>query len=106
MAKEIELTDSNFDNVINNEKLVLLDFWANWCGPCKTIAPIISELADQYNGNLTVCKVDVDDNYEIAMKYNIRSVPTLMIFKDGAVVEQFAGVVLKSYLEEKINSYL
>lgn len=106
MAKEIELTDSNFDNVVSDENLVLVDFWAVWCGPCKMIAPIVEELAEQYDGKLTVGKVDVDSNREIAMKYGIRSIPTLMIFKDGEVVEQIIGAVSKSHLDEKLKLYL
>ncbi len=106
MAKEIELTDSNFDNVVSDENLVLVDFWAVWCGPCKMIAPIVEELAEEYDGKLTVGKVDVDSNREIAMKYGIRSIPTLMIFKDGEVVEQIIGAVSKSHLDEKLKLYL
>jgi thioredoxin 1 len=106
MAKEIELTDANFDDeVLKSDLVVLVDFWAVWCGPCKMIAPIVEELADEHDDKLKVGKVDVDNNREIAMKYGIRSIPTLMIFKDGQVVEQIIGAVSKAHLEDKLEPH-
>ena len=105
--KPIEVTDSNFDaEVIKSDKLVLVDFWAEWCGPCKMIAPIVEELASEYNGTLKVGKMDVDNNPQIPMSFGIRSIPTLLIFKGGRVVEQVVGAVPKRILTEKVSKHL
>ena len=86
--KPIELTDANFDmEVLKSDKPVLIDFWAVWCGPCKMIAPVVEEIAKEYDGKLKVGKLDVDNNPEVSMKFGIRSIPTLMVFKGGKVVE-------------------
>ncbi len=101
--KPVEFTDLNFEKeVLQSEKPVLVDFWAVWCGPCKMIAPVVEEIATEYNGKLKVGKVDVDSNPEISMKFGIRSIPTLMVFKGGKVVEQIIGAVPKRNLLERI----
>ena len=105
--KPIEVTDSNFDaEVMKSDKPVLVDFWAEWCGPCKMIAPIVEELASEYNGTLKVGKMDVDNNPQIPMSFGIRSIPTLLIFKGGRVVEQVVGAVPKRILTEKVSKHL
>jgi thioredoxin 1 len=101
--KPVEITDANFQNeVLNSDKPVLVDFWAVWCAPCKMVAPVVEELAKEYDGKLKVGKLDVDNNPEISMKYGIRSIPTLMVFKGGKVVEQIIGAVPKRNLVEKV----
>lgn len=105
--KPMEVTDSNFQNeVLKSDKPVLLDFWAEWCGPCKMISPIVEELAKEYDGKLKVGKVDVDSNQQTSMQYGIRSIPTLLIFKGGKVVDQLVGAVPKKVLSEKITKHL
>jgi thioredoxin 1 len=92
----LEITDQNFESdVLQSETPVVIDFWAEWCGPCKTIAPVIDELADEYLGKVKFGKVNVDFNQQTAMKYGIRSIPSLLIFKDGSVVNQIIGSVPK-----------
>ncbi len=103
----IEITDSNFQQeVLNSDKPVLLDFWAVWCGPCKNIAPVVEEIAKDYEGRLKVGKVDVDTNPEISMKFGVRSIPTLMVFKGGKVVEQVIGAVHKRNLLDKVTPHI
>ncbi len=103
----IEITDSNFEQeVLDSDKPVLLDFWAVWCGPCKHIAPVVEEIAREYVGKLKVGKVDVDTNPEVSMKFGIRSIPTLMIFKGGKVVEQVIGAVHKRNLLDKVTPHI
>ncbi len=104
MAKTVELTDTNFDEVVNTEKPVLVDFWAEWCGPCKMIAPIVEELADEYDGKAIVGKLDVDTNPEVSAKYGIRSIPTLLVFKNGEIVDKQVGAVPKTVLSEKLGA--
>jgi thioredoxin 1 len=101
--KPVEITDANFQKeVLNSDKPVLVDFWAVWCAPCKMVAPVVEELAKEYDGKLKVGKLDVDSNPEVSMKYGIRSIPTLMVFKGGKVVEQIIGAVPKRNLLEKV----
>jgi thioredoxin 1 len=101
--KPVEITDANFQKeVLNSDKPVLVDFWAVWCAPCKMVAPVVEELAKEYDGKLKVGKLDVDNNPEVSMKYGIRSIPTLMVFKGGKVVEQIIGAVPKRNLVEKV----
>ena len=105
--KPIELTDSNFQaEVIKADTPVLIDFWAEWCGPCKIIAPVVEEIAIEYQGKLKVGKVDVDNNQQVAMQFGIRSIPTLLIFKGGKVVDQVVGAVPKKMLVEKIAKHV
>jgi thioredoxin 1 len=105
--KPMEVTDANFQTeVLNSDKPVLLDFWAEWCGPCKMISPLVEELAKEYDGKLKVGKVDVDSNQQTSMQYGIRSIPTLLIFKGGKVVDQLVGAVPKKMLTEKVIKHL
>ncbi|BDS09419.1 thioredoxin [Aureispira anguillae] len=103
----LEFTDNNFEEkVLNSGQVTVVDFWAQWCGPCRAIAPIIEELADEYAGTALVGKVDVDANQELAMQYSIRSIPTILILKDGAVVEKHVGAITKPALQSKIDKHL
>lgn len=105
--KPVTITDENFENeVIKSDVPVLLDFWATWCGPCKAIAPIVEDLANEYNGKVKIGKVDVDDNQQTAIKYGVRSIPTLLIFKDGKVSNSIVGAVPKAQIIQKINAAL
>ncbi len=107
MAKAVELTDSNFDQeVLKAETPVLVDFWAEWCGPCRMVGPVVDELAGDYEGKVKVGKVDVDNNPQISMKYGIRSIPSLLIFKDGEVVDQIVGAVPKPHLQKQLDAQL
>jgi len=105
-VKPTELTDSNFGEIINSGKPVLVDFWAAWCGPCRMLAPTIEELANDFEGEAIIGKLDVDANPHMAGKYNVRSIPTLLIFKKGEVVDQSIGVVPKSTLEAKLKAQI
>ena len=103
----VHTNDSNFDaDVVNSDKPALVDFWAEWCGPCKMIAPFISEAADEYADKLSVVKLNVDESPNVAAKFGIRSIPTLMIFKDGAVQAQKVGAFSKSQLTDFLDSNL
>ncbi len=105
--KPIQVNDANFQSeVLGADKPVLVDFWAVWCGPCKMIAPIVEELAREYDGKLKVTKMDVDSNPRTAIQYGIRSIPTLMIFKGGEVVEQIVGAIPKRHLQDKLTPHL
>jgi len=102
-----EFTDSNFqETAIDNKGVAVVDFWAEWCGPCRMIGPIIEELAKDYDGKATIGKVNVDNNQEISMKYGVRSIPTILILKDGEVVDKHVGVTTKQVLIEKIEAAL
>ena len=105
MAQPIEFTDANFDQeVLASDTPVLVDFWASWCAPCKMIAPIVEEIAGEYEGKVKVGKVDVDSNPQVAGKFGIRSIPSLLIFKDGEVVNQVIGAQPKPAINEKLDS--
>lgn len=105
--KPIEVSDATFQkDVLESTTPVLVDFWAVWCGPCKMIAPVVEELAKEYEGKLSVAKVDVDSNPQTAMQYGIRSIPTLLLFKGGQVVEQLVGAIPKRHLVEKVLPHL
>ena len=98
------VTDENFEaEVLKADKPVVVDFWAEWCGPCKMIAPILSEIADEYAGKMKICKVDVDTNPETAAKFNVRGIPTLLVFKNGAVEATKVGALSKTQLVEFVN---
>ena len=105
--KIVHTSDAAFDaDVLQNNKAVLLDFWAEWCGPCKMIAPLLDEVADKYEEKLDVVKLNVDENPNTAQKFGIRSIPTLILFKDGAVQAQIMGAMPKSQLEEFLDTNL
>jgi len=107
MSNYIEATDDNFESeVLGSEVPVLVDFWAVWCAPCRMIAPIVEELASEKEGRLKVAKVDVDNNPQTAIKYNIRSIPTLLVFKGGNVVDQMVGAVPKSMIESRLEKHM
>jgi len=105
MSKYIELTASNFADVTKTG-VSLVDFWAPWCGPCRMIAPVIDELAEDFEGKANICKVNTDEEQDLAVKYGIRSIPTIIFIKDGEVVEQLVGATSKQALVDKINSLL
>ena len=103
--KPITFTDDNFETeVLKSDKPVLVDFWAVWCGPCKMIAPIVEELAGEYEGKAKVGKLDVDNNQESAIKYGVRSIPTVLIFKGGKVVDTIIGAVPKVQIKQKLEA--
>ncbi len=104
MGKAIEITDANFEEIIASDKPVLVDFWAEWCGPCKMIGPVVEELASEYEGKAVVGKVDVDNNPSVSAKFGIRSIPTLLVFKGGEVVDKQIGAVPKSVLAQKLDA--
>ncbi len=102
-----EFTDANFEElVVKADKPVLVDFWAEWCGPCRMVGPIVSELAEEYKDKVIVGKLDVDSNPDVSMKYGIRNIPTILFFKDGEVADKQVGAVPKSVLAGKLESLL
>ncbi len=106
MSKPVEITDSNFNEIINSDLPVLVDFWAEWCGPCKMIGPVVEELATDYEDKAVIGKVNVDANPEVAAKFGIRSIPTLLVFKNGEVVNRQIGAVPKSVLSQKLDAQI
>ena len=106
MGKAIVATDANFQELINSDKPVLVDFWAEWCGPCKMIGPIVEELAGEFEGQAVIAKMDVDSNPQVSMQFGIRSIPTLMCFKNGEMVEKQVGLVPKHVLAQKITAHV
>ena len=104
--KAIEITDANFEEIINSDKPVLVDFWAEWCGPCRMVGPVVEELAGDYEGRVVVGKVDVDANPQTSAKFGIRSIPTLLVFKNGQVVDKQVGAAPKNVFEKKIQQHL
>lgn len=104
MAQKIN--DADFAAVLSENKAVMVDFWATWCGPCRMIAPTVEELAEEYAGKVFIGKCDVDDNTDAPMKYGIRNIPTLLFFKDGELVDRLVGAVSKNEIAEKLESIL
>ncbi|APW64652.1 MULTISPECIES: thioredoxin [Arcobacteraceae] len=105
MAKYTELTPANFEE-ITNSGVSMVDFWAPWCGPCRMIAPVIEELAEEFEGKANICKVNTDEEQDLAVKYGIRSIPTIIFMKDGEVVDTMVGASSKQAFTDKINSLI
>lgn len=103
---EVTITNNNFESYRNGDLPLVMDLWATWCGPCRMIAPIIAELANDYNGKIVVGKCDVEDNNEIAMEFGVRNIPTILFFKGGQVVDKLVGAAPKATIEEKIKALL
>jgi len=106
-ANILEITDGTFDSEVAGSELTMVDFWAEWCGPCRMVAPVVEELAESYaEKGLKVGKVDVDENPNVAARYGIRSIPTILFFKDGEVVDRIVGAMPKPFFEEKVQAHL
>ncbi|MBI4509521.1 MAG: thioredoxin [Deltaproteobacteria bacterium] len=106
-ADTIQFNDDDFDReVLKSETLVLVDFWAPWCGPCRALGPVVDQLAAQFRGKVRVGKVNIDDNHSTARRFGIKAVPTLMVFKDGKIVDQKVGSLPKGHIEEMVNRHL
>ena len=103
---EVTITNENFESLKNGEQPLVVDFWATWCGPCRMVGPVISELAEQYNGKINVGKCDVEENEELAVEFGIRNIPTILFFKNGQVVDKLVGAQPKAKIEEKFQSLL
>lgn len=102
-----QITDNNFDQeVMQSDKVVMVDFWAEWCGPCRMIGPVVEELAKEYDGKAVVGKLNVDENPQVSMNFGVRSIPTILFFKGGKLVDKQVGVVPKSILEQKLKSHM
>ena len=103
----LEITDNNFEEVVlNSSTPVLVDFWAAWCGPCRMVGPIVDELSEDFEGKAVVGKIDIDSNQEYAAKYGVRNIPTVLIFKDGELVDRKVGVCSKSEYTSSLDSYM
>ena len=103
---EVQITSENFEALKNGELPLVLDFWATWCGPCRMVSPILSELAEKYDGKIVVGKCDVEENEELAAEFGIRNIPTILFFKSGAQVDKMVGAQSKAKFEEKIEALL
>ena len=103
---EVKITNESFESLKNGELPLVVDFWATWCGPCKAIAPLVEELAKEYDGKIVVGKCDVEENDDIAMEFGIRNIPTILFIKDGKVVDKFVGATTKAKLQEKFEKLL
>ena len=101
---EVVITSENFQSYANGELPLVVDFWATWCGPCRMVGPIISELAQDYDGKIVVVKCDVDENDEVAAEFGVRNIPTILFIKNGQVVDKFVGAAPKSVLDEKFRA--
>lgn len=101
-----EFTDANFGETALKGGLSVVDFWAEWCGPCRLIGPVIEELSKEYNGSVNIGKLDVDNNPEVTMKYGVRSIPTILFIKNGEVIDKHVGTATKATLEDKIKSHM
>ena len=107
MTKPTEITDAEFEHVVlHAETPVLVDFWADWCGPCHVIAPALDELADEYDGRVKFVKIDTEENFDAMERYGVRGLPTLLIFKGGERVDQFTGAVAKSHVKQALEKAL
>ena len=107
MTQILDVTDTSFEaEVLKSDRPVLVDFWAEWCGPCRALAPLVQELADENEERLRVCKLDVDASPAVPAKYSVRAIPTLLFFKDGNVVDQIVGAVPKARISEKLDALL
>lgn len=106
MAKYIELSNDNFDTEVMSGGVALVDFWAPWCNPCKMLAPVIDKLAENYEGEAKVCKVNVDNEAELSKKFGIRNIPTILFFKDGEVKDQITGAQPEQVIREKLDALL
>ena len=104
MGKTLELTDATFDETLKSDKPILVDFWAEWCGPCKMIGPVVEELAGDYEGKAIVAKINVDENPQVTARFGVRSIPTLLVFKNGQIVDKQVGAVPKSVLASKLQA--
>lgn len=102
----LEVTDVNFEELVNAGKPMVLDFWAEWCGPCRMVSPIIDELATEYEGKVTIGKMDVDNNNDVVAQFGIRNIPTVLFFKDGKLVDKQVGAAQKSAFVAKIDALL
>ena len=103
----VEITDSNFETVVkNSDKVVLVDFWAEWCGPCRMVGPIVEELAKEYDGKAVIGKLNVDNNPNVSMEFGVRNIPTILFFKNGKVVDKQVGAVPKAQLAAKLQTHL
>ena len=107
MSNLIHLTDAEFESqVLKSDIPVMIDFWAAWCGPCRLIAPLVDELSDEYAGKVKICKMDVDNNQQTALKYGIRSIPMLLFFNKGEVVDSLLGAVPKNHIVNKLENII
>jgi thioredoxin 1 len=104
--KPVEMNGENFDEIVRGNPLVVVDCWASWCGPCRMVAPMVEELAKEYGGRILFGKLNVDDNREISLRYNIMSIPTFLIFKNGKLVDRIIGALPKNMLEKEIKKHL
>jgi len=104
-AEPFHVTDANFDETIKKNKLVLVDFWANWCGPCRALAPTIRELANEFNGKILIGKLDVDENSGTAERFQVFSIPTMIIFKDGKEAERLVGLCAKNRISDTLQKH-
>lgn len=105
-AKPIELTDGSFSSEVKKHPIMVVDFWAPWCGPCRMVGPIIEQLASEYSGRVTFGKLNVDDNPMVSSRFGVQSIPTILVFRNGEAVDGLLGAVPKAYIEEKFKKYL
>ena len=103
---EVTITNENFESLKNGEQPLVVDFWATWCGPCRMVGPVISELAQEYDGRIVVGKCDVEENDELAMEFGIRNIPTILFYKGGQVVDKMVGAQAKTRIQEKFEALL